>query len=278
MQRILLIGSNSELLLALRAHRPLAGCVVEICPGNVETLRALHARAYDVVVTDPRTSVREDLALVEEIRAVRPGVRTLVLALEAAPEEVLAALRAKVFAVFSAPHRSGEIAGMVEYALADETAWRDGIQVRSGLPHWITLRVSSHMVDAERLMRFMTEYRSDLPGPERDDLMVAFREMLLNAMEHGAGFDSERVIEVTAARTARSIVYHFRDPGPGFDRQDLPQAALSNPADDPLAHVQWRATHAMRPGGFGILLSKQLVDELVYNEAGNEVLLIKYME
>ena len=96
MQRILLIGSNSELLLALRAHRPLAGCVVEICPGNVETLRALHARAYDVVVTDPRTSVREDLALVEEIRAVRPGVRTLVLALEAAPEEVLAALRAKV--------------------------------------------------------------------------------------------------------------------------------------------------------------------------------------
>ena len=75
-----------------------------------------------------------------------------------------------------------------------------------------------------------------------------------------------------------AIVYHFRDPGPGFDRQDLPQAALSNPADDPLAHVQWRATHAMRPGGFGILLSKQLVDELVYNEAGNEVLLIKYME
>jgi anti-sigma regulatory factor (Ser/Thr protein kinase) len=32
----------------------------------------------------------------------------------------------------------------------------------------------------------------------------------------------------------------------------------------------------MRPGGFGILLSKQLVDELIYNEAGNEVLLVKH--
>ena len=278
MQRILLIGSNLELLQALRAHRPLAGCVVERSPGNLETLRTLHARAYNVVLTDPHTTVREDLVLAEEIHAIRPGIRTIILAPEAAPEEVLAALKAKVFAVFSAPLHTGEIAGMVEYALADDSNWRDGILVRSGLPHWITLRVSSHMVDAERLMRFMTEFRSDLPNSERDDLMVAFREMLLNAMEHGAGFDSERVIEVTAARTARSIVYHFRDPGPGFDRGDLPQAALTNPPDDPLAHVQWRAAHDMRPGGFGILLSKQLVDELVYNESGNEVLLVKYVD
>jgi anti-sigma regulatory factor (Ser/Thr protein kinase)/ActR/RegA family two-component response regulator len=278
MQRILLIGSNRELTQALQTHRPLAGCAVETCPGNVEMLRALHARSYTVVLTDPQTPVREDLALAEEIRTVRPGVRTIVLTPEATPEEVLAALKAKVFAVFSAPFRTSDIAGMVEYAIHDEEAWREGIQVRSGLPHWITLRVSSNMVNAERLLRFMTEYRSDLPGSERVDLMVAFREILLNAMEHGAGFHPERVIEVTAAHTARTIVYHFRDPGPGFDLQALPQAALSNPPDDPLAHVRWRSTHDMRPGGFGILLAKHLVDELMYNESGNEVLLIKYMD
>ncbi len=51
--------------------------------------------------------------------------------------------------------------------------------------------------------------------------MTAFREMLLNAMEHGAGFDPEKVIEVTAAQTARAIVFHFRDPGNGFDRDEL---------------------------------------------------------
>jgi anti-sigma regulatory factor (Ser/Thr protein kinase) len=31
----------------------------------------------------------------------------------------------------------------------------------------------------------------------------------------------------------------------------------------------------MRPGGLGILLTKGVVDELVYNEKGNEVMLIK---
>ncbi len=277
-RRILLLGSNLELLQALRAHRPLAGVEVERCPGNVEALQALQARSYDIVITDPETPVREDLVLAEELRAIRPGVRIIVLASEASPADILEALKAHAFAVFSAPLRTSEIAAMVEYALEDEVAWRDGIQVRSGLPHWITLRVSSHLVNAERLMRFMTEYRSDLPGSERDDLMLAFREMLLNAMEYGAGFDPERVIEVTAARTSRSIVYHFRDPGPGFDRSALPQSALSDPAGDPLAHIKWRAAHDMRPGGFGILLAKQRVDEMVYNEPGNEVLLIKYVE
>ena len=32
-----------------------------------------------------------------------------------------------------------------------------------------------------------------------------------------------------------------------------------------------------RPGGFGMLLVKQIADELVYNERGNEVLLIKHL-
>lgn len=32
------------------------------------------------------------------------------------------------------------------------------------------------------------------------------------------------------------------------------------------------------PGGFGILLAKKLVDELIYDEKGNDVLLVKYLD
>jgi hypothetical protein len=32
----------------------------------------------------------------------------------------------------------------------------------------------------------------------------------------------------------------------------------------------------MRPGGYGILLAQGVVNELIYSEAGNEVLLIKH--
>ena len=94
----------------------------------------------------------------------------------------------------------------------------------------------------------MTELQSSLPG-ERDLLITAFREMLLNAMEHGAGFDPEKIIEVTAARTARAIVYHFRDPGVGFRPETLEHAAAAtSEPDDVMSTAMRRAEMGLRPG------------------------------
>jgi anti-sigma regulatory factor (Ser/Thr protein kinase) len=33
----------------------------------------------------------------------------------------------------------------------------------------------------------------------------------------------------------------------------------------------------MRPGGYGIQIAKSLMDELIYNEARNEVVMVKYL-
>ena len=42
-------------------------------------------------------------------------------------------------------------------------------------------------------------------------------------------------------------------------------------------NMEKRAELGLRPGGLGILLTRNLVDELIYNEAGNEVVFIKYL-
>jgi len=149
--------------------------------------------------------------------------------------------------------------------------------VVSGLPYWTTLRVSCDLLTAERLVRFMTEREDSLPERDRNLLMTAFREMLVNAMEHGAGFDRAKVIEVTAARTERAIVYHFRDPGNGFNRDDLAHVAKTRRPEELVDVTLQREKSGRRPGGFGMLLAKQIADELVYNERGNEVLLIKHL-
>jgi anti-sigma regulatory factor (Ser/Thr protein kinase) len=97
-------------------------------------------------------------------------------------------------------------------------------------------------------------------------------------MEHGAGFDADKVIEVTAAKTGRAIVYHFKDPGHGFDRGHLRHATVSAEPDAVLRAARARAEQGLRPGGFGMLIARQVADELVYNEPGNEVLLIKHLD
>ena len=274
-RRVLVIGEQPALELALCALKT-TPFEVDLCEGSAEAVRLVRSRAPDVVITDPATTMREDLALALELQEQRPGLRVIVPAPSVAPDDLVSALRGHVFACFTPPFDLDEIVSIVQTALS-AVHWRDGIEVVSGLPNWLTLKVTCRMVTAERLVTFIKDYESGLREQERDRLALAFREMLVNAMEYGGGFDPEQVVEVTAARTERTVVYHMKDPGPGFDRDELAHVVAST---EP-AHVLRAAMHrdhvGLRAGGFGILIARQIVDELVYNERGNEVLLIRHL-
>ena len=84
--RILLIDPDPILGAALRADPALAGCTFDDALGEAQALRRLRRHAYDLVITSPISSVGEDLALLEELRGVRPGVKTIVLARSATPD------------------------------------------------------------------------------------------------------------------------------------------------------------------------------------------------
>lgn len=276
MGRVLVIGANDGLAKELRDSPALQGHTVDSCRGALEALKEARFRPLDVVVTDAARPVSGAMTLVEELSRLRPGVRTILLAPALTDSDVVTALRAQVFACFTTVS-AVEIADMAATALKTED-WRRGIEVVSGLPTWMTLRVACGMVSADRITRFLTEWESALPEDQRDLLMTAFREMLLNAMEHGAGFDPGQVIEVTAARTDRAIVFHIRDPGTGFNREALAHAAKANDPDSVMAVMENREAAGMRSGGFGMLIVRQVVDEMVYNERGNEVMLIKHLK
>jgi anti-sigma regulatory factor (Ser/Thr protein kinase) len=276
MARLLLVSPDPSMREALEGSPLLEGHTIDVAAGDLVAIRSLRRLGHDVVITSPATTLDEDVAFVEEVRRVRPGIRAIALAPESSPGEVIAALRASVFACFSAPFDLSEVADMAARALSEPPNWKDGIQVVSANEDWISLRVNCRLLTAERLVTFLDELSKELPEPDRDGLLFAFREILMNAMEHGGQFDPGQVVEVSAVRTARTIVYYVKDPGPGFDRGELAHAAISNPLDDPVAHITARAERGLRPGGFGLLLARKVVDELIYSERGNEVLLIKY--
>ncbi|MEO8680463.1 MAG: ATP-binding protein [Vicinamibacterales bacterium] len=243
--------------------------------GEAAALRLLRTRAFDVLVTNPATTARKDLSVAHEARVLQPGLRTVVLAPALTPEDIITALRDEVYASLSLPVEPHELQTAIGDAL-NEKEWENGIDVLSAVPHWISLRVACRRVNAERLTRFMSELAGDLEESERFNLITAFREILLNAMEHGAGFDEEKVVDVSAVRTDRAIVYYFKDPGPGFDPAAPPKAVAT--PDDPMSHMLEREEQGVRPGGFGLLLTRKLVDEIHYNEAGNEVILVKHLD
>src|SRR5208283_3723237 len=121
--------------------------------GGAVAIRLLRQQAFDVVITDPETTIDEGLALSEEMRDIRPGMKAILLAPSSTPEEVIAALRARVFLCFSAPFDAYEIASFACRAATDSD-WRTEIEVLSAQPDWVSLRANCHILTAERVVTF----------------------------------------------------------------------------------------------------------------------------
>jgi len=152
------------------------------------------------------------------------------------------------------------------------------IQVRSNRPGWVSLIVSPALESKEQVSRCFRPHLTDLPDDLAEGLLLATDELVGNAMEHGCHHEPDHCIDVTLIRTMRMIMIFVRDDGAGFSIGDIGHAAVNNPPDNPLQHTELRSQMGLRPGGFGIMLARQVGDELIYNESGNAVMLIKYLD
>jgi len=240
----------------------------------------LAAKRYDVVLihhTAEGDVTEEQLRYLRAVRAVGPESKFILLVSHTTARKVIEALRHGMFAYFSRPFDPQAVREAIVQALS-LPFWSDGIEVLSAAPDFISVRLRCDMNTADRLALFMKELPGALSDPERAELSAAFREMLLNAIEHGGKFDPAEWVHVSRVRTERTIVYYIHDPGKGFSRADLKHAAISNPPEDPTAHMEIRSAENMRAGGFGMLITSQLVDEVIYNQQGNEVILIKHLD
>ncbi len=91
MSRVLVIGSDTDVSREIGRVLAADDFRFEHSAGHADALQRLRQRSFGVVITPPDSSVAEDLALLEEMRAIRPGVKTIVLAHHGTPDEVIAA-------------------------------------------------------------------------------------------------------------------------------------------------------------------------------------------
>ena len=250
---------------------------IQHVPTNIAALQAAKHKAFELIITGEKTSGREDIELLKKIRAAWPHTRMIVLASESTPGDVLNAMRNHAFSFFSSPYSFEQLKQMILLAIEAPQVWDDGIKLRPSTTEWIRLEVRCQIRTADRLLQFMEEI-ADLPEEEKEQVGLAFREILLNAMEHGGGLDPKSYVEVEYIRARRMVSCRISDPGPGFMVDEITHAAIANPPEDPLRHARLRDEAGLRPGGFGILLAQKMVDQVIYGQDGNEVLLIKYLD
>ena len=94
----------------------------------------------------------------------------------------------------------------------------------------------------------------------RLNFRVSLTEALSNAMLYGNGKDPRKRVRVELIVGENEIKARITDEGPGFDPEDVPDPTTPDNLE--------------KSGGRGLFLMRELMDEVHFNERGNQVTLV----
>jgi DNA-binding response OmpR family regulator len=141
----------------------------------------------------------------------------------------------------------------------------------------VDIQVNSDTRNREQLNDLLSELflLTPLSNAEVEKIRYVALEMIENAMEWGNRRQKDLVVTIAYQVTDDYVKFVITDQGSGFDPKTLPHAACT---DDPCAHMNIREKLGLRDGGFGILIARGIMDEVKYNERGNQVTLVKHFQ
>lgn len=262
--------------------------VVEFAEDGAAAIDCIRQRAPDLVITDMQMPGVNGLELVAAVRKSFSQVPVILMTGRGSEEIAVEALRTG--AASYVPKRALSTT-LVETSRRVLSAFQDD-RHRAELLRRTSLRIESFELENDvnlllSLSRHLQQMLGDTWAIDRTDRLrsgTAFEEALLNALYHGNLEVSsdlkeidhtafyrmvelrrtmspwrDRRIRVTVRLTTVDVEVVIQDEGPGFDPGSLPDPTDPENLD--------------RPCGRGVMLMRAFMDEVNYNETGNEVTL-----
>lgn len=254
-----------------------------------DALRSIEESRPDLVLTDMTMPELDGLALVAELRQRLPSLPVILMTAHGSEQTAMLALRSGATSFVPKRRLADDLVPTVQGILSISA---DIGRVSSFDP--VEARELRYAVgaDMEELGRVVGELESQLVQlrlcEETSTLQVAvaLREALVNAVVHGNLEVSSTLLEgepgafarliaerqktspykdrtvTVVARYKRDVAeYVVTDQGPGFDPGGLP-----DPTD--LANLE-------KPSGRGLMLIRMFMDEVGFNDRGNEIRMLK---
>lgn len=234
-------------------------------------LKAVREQEIDVILLDLTLPDATGFEICHKLKCDRETnlIPVILVALKDDPRQVLSGLRVGSNGYISKPYTREEVKEAVESAVA----WRHE-RIESGEHGEITFTMRSEMGFLQETNDLLSDLFAHTPLTERQikELKQVITEMGCNAIEWGHRKNADLPLRITYRIGSDRIILIIKDQGPGFDPKNLPHAASE---EDPIQHLDVRNELGIREGGFGIMLTKGMVDEFRYNDVGNEVTLVK---
>ena len=276
MSKILVVDDDRTTRHVLRRVLTGAGFSATVAKDGMEALKALRSQRFDLLLLDVWMPRMNGLDLLTQLRRRKVRPRVIIMTSDDAPETLLKAVREQAYQYVHKPVQPPALLRTIRDVL--KATAPPPIEVISARPEWVELVVPCTREAGERIQHVVAQLDADLAPALRESIAYAFRELLLNAIEWGGKLDPSRKVRISCLRAKRMLLYRLADPGPGFNLENVPHAAIGHQPDEPIAHMSIREAKGIRPGGFGLLMVRANVDELLYNEKRNEVVFVKYLE
>jgi CheY-like chemotaxis protein/anti-sigma regulatory factor (Ser/Thr protein kinase) len=266
------------------------GVEISLAIDGLDALAIIQRDPPDVVLTDLDMPRMDGLELVSRLKESLPALPVVLMTAAGSEEVAVKALQAGAASYVSKRNLSNELWNTLAHVLRVSLERRNQARVLNRLKLWET--DFSIENDLELITALSTYLMQSFNGlqicstAEQLRVGVALDEALLNAYFHGnmevssklretnyhEFFDlaerrskeapyKERRIWVSARYSHVEATFTIRDDGPGFDISSLPDPR------DPM--------YLDRPHGRGLLLMRTFLDDVRYNERGNEVTLVK---
>jgi DNA-binding response OmpR family regulator len=269
--RLLVVEDEVKMAALLRRGLSEESAAVDVARSGEDALWMAGSTPYDAVVLDVMLPGMNGFDVCQELKFHRDTTLVPILMLTALGDQESRnkGLWVGANAYVTKPYEPHDLIRKIQHLLEHRRELaRHRVHTR------VELCMESDSLLREQLNDLLGELFLFTPLSEEEvhRIRYAVLEMTENAIEWGNRRKKELTVRVAYELTDSFVKLVITDQGSGFNPQRLPHAATD---DDPVAHLSIREKLGLREGGFGIMISRGMVDEVIYNAAGNEVTLIK---
>ncbi len=262
--RLLLVDNRNTWSVRLRQVLHENGVELEVLSSAQTALTSLQSRFCDALLLEVPLPDMPASQMVAVTRHRFPFLPIVVLADENGMSEAVSALNAGAFHFIPANFEPRQALGTLRKILALQNepvtlarAMRELKQtIQFSLPSSVDYITGAAALLTEALVRF------GIVTIEEINIKIAIVEALTNAMEHGNGFDSHKLVKVEAKFLETKAEIKINDQGRGFNHRKLPNPTAPE--------------NLYKPRGRGIYMIHRLMDEVRYNRKGNSLRMVKY--
>jgi anti-sigma regulatory factor (Ser/Thr protein kinase)/ActR/RegA family two-component response regulator len=265
-RRILIVDSNEELRTLLSRVLGEFGHEVVATGNREEALLRGDLEDFDLVISDLTDDAESGVQIVSEIKRMSLLVPVVVSSDETQQQGVIKAFKMGAANYVRRPYSREELRDIVEKTLSYKLRFIEDVKVLPFVHEKIEFELPSDLSLMNGVLHYLHErvVQLGLINPERSNLFIALDEAFVNAVKHGNRNDPHKIVRITADLSAKEAKFTVEDEGTGFNLNEIP---------DPLDPA-----NLFKSSGRGVLLIYNIMDEVIYNERGNRLTMIKRPE